>query len=139
MTTSRRPNVVTAWATADSICSRLHTSATVAVALGPSSCASAASGSRSRSTRTTRAPRATSRRAVSAPTPRAPPVMRTTWPLILLMNATVPSTAPDGAHDGRGELRQPVGRPPLRIAQHQLGALLAEADQQPREQLGVQA
>src|ERR1700712_4545169 len=139
MTTSRPPKVETACATAASICSSEQTSATVDVALAPSSDSSAAKGSRSRSTRTTFAPWATSRRAVSAPTPRAPPVIRTTLPLSLLMNATVPSTAPNRSHDRGGEVGHAVGRVVVRVAQDQARRLLAEADEQPREELGVEA
>src|SRR5690349_16917984 len=94
ITTSIPPNVATAWATAASISANEQTSPVIDVASAPSSAVSASSGSRSRSTSTTLAPLATSPRAVSAPTPRAPPVTRTTCPLSLLMNASVPSTAP---------------------------------------------
>src|ERR1700754_3932002 len=140
ITTSSPPNVATPCATAASMSSNFVTLPTIDVAWpAPSSASSAASGSRARSTRTNFAPLPTRPRAVSAPTPRAPPVIRTTCPFSFFMNATVPSTAPDRAHDRGGELGEAVRRVGRRVAEHQLGALLAEGDEQAGEELGVEA
>src|SRR5829696_3574487 len=77
-TTSMPPNAATVPATAPSTCAWSVTSASNHAARSPSSSASARRRSGSRPTSDTRAPLATARRAVSAPMPRAAPVISTT-------------------------------------------------------------
>ena len=90
-TTSTPPNAATVPATAPSTASWSVTSASNQTARSPSSPASAASRSGSSPTSETRAPFFTSRRAVSAPMPRAAPVISTTLSFsFCLMVGTVP-------------------------------------------------
>src|SRR5215218_6100684 len=77
-TTSMPPNAATVPATAPSTCAWSVTSASNQAARSPSSSASARKRSGSSPTSETRAPFATARRAVSAPMPRAAPVISTT-------------------------------------------------------------
>src|SRR5580704_3426224 len=80
-TMSMPPKRSTPWATAASTSESSVTSAAIDVALAsPRRCTISLSGSASRSTSTTFAPRATSCAAVAAPTPRAPPVITATLP-----------------------------------------------------------
>ena len=76
-------------ATAASIADRSVTSARALTQLSPSSSAMSARVDSSTSVITTFAPRLTSARAVSAPIPRAAPVMRTTLPLTDPMGSTL--------------------------------------------------
>src|SRR3954452_14312287 len=95
-TMSMPPNAATVPATAPSIDSWLVTSASNHAARSPSSSASARSRSGSRPTSDTRAPLAAARRAVSAPMPRAAPVIITTLlsSLCLMRSPYPPGTAP---------------------------------------------
>src|SRR5882762_2164084 len=79
-TTSSRPNVSAARATAVLTCAELVTSATVQIAASPSSEAPARSSSSTRPTRQTRAPSAAKVRAVAMPMLPSPPVMMAALP-----------------------------------------------------------
>ena len=74
-TTSSRPNVSAARATAVLTCTELVTSASVQMAAPPSSAAPARSSSSARPARQTRAPSAAKARAVAMPMLPSPPVM----------------------------------------------------------------
>ena len=79
-TTSSRPNVSAARATAVLTCTELVTSASVQMAASPSSAAPARSSSSTRPTRQTRAPSAAKARAVAMPMLPSPPVMMAALP-----------------------------------------------------------
>src|SRR5882724_2944762 len=79
-TTSSRPNVSAARATAVLTCTELVTSATVQMAASPSSQTPARSSSSTRPTRQTRAPSAAKARAVAMPMLPSPPVMMAALP-----------------------------------------------------------
>src|SRR5688572_1741264 len=81
-TASRLPKRSTAAAVTSSIAPASRTSSSHHAARSPSSPASASRRSGSSPARATSSPRATSWRAVSAPMPRAAPVIRTVRPLI---------------------------------------------------------
>ena len=80
ITTSMPPKRSTTDSTTPARASVSVTSASNAAASGPHCCATRASSSGSSPTRAIRAPRAASWRAVSAPIPRAAPVMRMVLP-----------------------------------------------------------
>src|SRR6201997_2272698 len=90
-TTSMPPKRSTAWVATACMAGRSRTSATpVSTRSSPISAASAVSSALSRSVSTSLAPLVCSRRATSAPIPRAPPVMKTTLSCSDVMTDNVP-------------------------------------------------
>src|SRR5215470_18470864 len=126
-TTSSRPNVSAARATADLTCTELVTSASVQMAASPSSQAPARSSSSARPTRQTRAPSAAKARAVAMPMLPSPPVMMAALPRSFMPPCSRPRP-PAVLHASARRLTGRVRHGPVIARAHSVGRLEQPAE-----------